>query len=251
MAQYVALRKEHPELFENITVMQQPAAFLDGVLHQWRLEDLAERYGRTLFQRDSLRTHMNKQAHEAMGAAWMLQSLNAGKMTPVLQLTDTDFAFLFKALCERAKRRVLEAQKATCKKEGKREEFRCTPYNVFYIIQEGLKELALKTKERNLVLAGLRRNGMLAYRPTSKGLVKASEEAWAKDLPEISHRLKESWRIERYSWLDAEGVPCKPNCSALGAAKKEAVSQEEEEKEQDGGATCYMYIYVYFSLILH
>ena len=76
---------------------------------------------------------------------------------------------------------------------------------------------------------------MLAYRPTLKGLVKAAEEAWAEKLPESSHRLLEEWTLERYSWLDAEGVPCKPNCKALGAAKDEAVSQEEEEKEQDGG----------------
>ena len=233
MAGYVELRKEHPELFVGITLMQQPAAFLDGVIHQWRLEDLAERYGRSIFQRDTLRTHMTKQAHEAMATAWMLQSLIAGKMTPVLQLTDTDFAFLFKACCQAVKARVVTAQKAACKKEGKREEFKCTPYNVLYILQEGLKDLKLKTEERNLVLAGLRRNGMLAYRPTLKGLVRAAEEAWAENLPEDSHRLLEAWTIERYSWLDAEGVPCKPNCKGLGAAKKEAVSQEEHEQEED------------------
>ena len=42
MQPWVQLRKEHPELLEGISIMQQPAAVLDGAIHKWRLEDLAE-----------------------------------------------------------------------------------------------------------------------------------------------------------------------------------------------------------------
>ena len=40
---------------------------------------------------------MTSEAYQSMSLGWMLQSLILGKMTPVLQLTDTDIAFIFKA----------------------------------------------------------------------------------------------------------------------------------------------------------
>ena len=62
MKGFVTLRKDCPDLFKNLVVMQQPAAFIDGILHHWSLEDLFTRYPRSTWQRDALLTHMSEQA---------------------------------------------------------------------------------------------------------------------------------------------------------------------------------------------
>ena len=143
--------------------MQQPAAFLDGVLHKWVLEDQAK-LGSSLFQRDSLATTMSKQALEHMGIAWQLQAIVAGKMTPVLQLTDTDFAFLFKSNLAHAKANLQQELKATASRKGERANIKCGLYEMMRLHQEAFQATKKQAAERNLVLAGLRRNGMLAYR---------------------------------------------------------------------------------------
>jgi hypothetical protein len=58
------------------------------------------------------------------------------------------------------------------------------------VLQHSLAKLTTKNQESNLTLAGLRRNGMLAWRPDLKAgkLVRADEQAWAQKLPEKSHR---------------------------------------------------------------
>ena len=40
---------------------------------------------------------MTSEAYQSMSLGWMLQSLILGNMTPVLQLTDADIVFIFKA----------------------------------------------------------------------------------------------------------------------------------------------------------
>ena len=46
------LRAACPELFEDITVMQQPAAVVDAVIMSWILEDLGEQFPCSIWQRD-------------------------------------------------------------------------------------------------------------------------------------------------------------------------------------------------------
>jgi hypothetical protein len=77
------------------------------------------------------------------------------------------------------------------------------------VIVDGLKGVEKDVLEKDMVLAGLRRNGMLSYRPDVDGkkLVEVDKDCeWAKDLPFQSHRLKDSWCLERLQWRDEEGV---------------------------------------------
>ena len=138
--------------------MQQPAAFLNGVLHKWALEDQAK-LGSSLFQRDSLATTMSAQALQNMGLAWQLQAIVAGKMTPVLQLTDTDFAYLFKSNLAKAKAKLQQELKAAASRKGTRASMKCGLYEMMRLLQESFQATKEQAAERNLVLAGLRRNG--------------------------------------------------------------------------------------------
>ena len=65
----------------------------------------------------------------------------------------------------------------------------------------------------DLVLKALRRNGQLAYVVRAGKMEKITEEnaPWVKDLGDLgSHRYPVGWLADRYSWLDADGIPQKP-----------------------------------------
>ena len=62
----------------------------------------------------------------------------------------------------------------------------------------GLKMMKLKTEERKRFEDYLRRNGVLAYRPTLKGFGKAADQAWAENLPEDSQDSDEQQEEEEH-----------------------------------------------------
>lgn len=72
--------------------------------------------------------------------------------------------------------------------------------------------------EKDTVLAGMRRNGIFAWRPDKElgKLVKAETLSWCKkagtdtlQFKEGSHRMRDCWFENRYNWLDADGRPKK------------------------------------------
>ena len=84
--------------------------------------------------------------------------------------------------------------------------------------------------EEDVILKGMRRNGMLSWRPNlEKGCMERSDlQAWAKDKPEGSHRLKSSWLAPRYSWMQASGRPIDPDWRHMHMAKKLSDMEEAE-----------------------
>ena len=73
-------------------------------------------------------------------------------------------------------------------------------------------------------------NPCLDTRPNASTgkLEKADEQDWAKDLAFQSHRLKDSWRLERYKWLNEEGIPSKPDYRRCKRAAEQADFEEAE-----------------------
>ena len=65
------------------------------------------------------------------------------------------------------------------------------------------------------VLAGLRRNGLLAYRPVNGTLQPAEDSTPSfKELPQSSARLRSEWMAPRFSWLK-DGIPSEPDWSLI------------------------------------
>ena len=127
-----------------------------------------------------------------MQAANQVPCWVAGKMTSVLQLTDTDFAHRLKAFSKHEKAQLRQELQAASAKAGVPCSLKCGPFELLKVISASLKRLEQVTLEENLVLAAARRNGMLAWRPSvSQGmLVDAGKQAWCKDVPAscASHR---------------------------------------------------------------
>ena len=92
MAGWLALRKQHPELFANIRVWQQPAATMDSIIWRWQLDLEAAEYRQAVRVTDccpAVWTQIGKHA------AWLLQQANAPVApgcTTLQQPTDTHLA---------------------------------------------------------------------------------------------------------------------------------------------------------------
>ena len=91
------LRESNPELFEDLAVYQQPAGYVDSVILTWMVEEQAELFPQTLWQRDCFAAAFSEEAQAAMFLGHQLQTVIGPKMTASLQLTDTDFSKSFKA----------------------------------------------------------------------------------------------------------------------------------------------------------
>ena len=150
-------------------------------------------------------------------------------MTAVLQLADTDVAFPMKA----GARNEMDKMKAEMRDEavalGTVETFQCGPREVLRVAYAAHMRVVENNERDRIVLAGLRRNGMLSYRPSlSSGcLVRSDCQAWAQELPEGGHRYPREWLRERYEWVDEEGRALKPDWKNCGPGMKSIEDMED------------------------
>ena len=240
LASYVALRKEKPELFKDVIVYSAPAANETTITEVWQTQDLQKRVGQTIHQRDMYSAGLAGDSRKAHQLCQSLSTWIAGKMTPALQLTDTDASKKVQDACREAKMKIMLEQKKAAEALGVEPVYRCDAEQIMELANYSHKALVRQQLENEFVVAGAYRNGMLAYRPSFREgkLVRSSEQEWAKNLQLGSHRLKESWLKDRFSWLDEDGVPVKADWSESSAKRLEAMEEvsmtpEGPEFEED------------------
>ena len=98
--------------------------------------------------------------------------------------------------------------------------FECKPEQIMEIVSAAHIKMHQENLDKQWVLAGLRRNYMLAYRPDfSKGhLMPVLEEGWAEGMPQGTTRMCEDWYEHRYDWLDEKKKPIPADWSLSGYA---------------------------------
>ena len=153
------LRERRPELFECLVLFQQPAAFMDEITQLWAIEDLARRVPQAVHQRDLFAAALTKLCLTAMKLSGQIPAWIAAKMTAVLQLTDTDIAFILKAFARKKKVEVAEAMKALARGAGEVPDFFCNKERIMEIALAAHIGVVQRNLETKLVLAGVRRNG--------------------------------------------------------------------------------------------
>ena len=90
--------------FNDIEVMQQPAAFCDGVIIAWIAQmRKKEGYSKVISVRDMFAGGLSQSCRRMSVVCEQLLTFIAGKMTPVMQLTDVVVAYVLKKLIEAAK----------------------------------------------------------------------------------------------------------------------------------------------------
>ena len=222
--EYVELRKENPEWFKELVVFSQPAACVDEIIYVWSVEDVATRYPQVIAVRDLLGVAMTNTSKVAMRLASQIPVWIGPGMTPVLQWTDTDGAFVAKRGADAEKQKLMREKRDAHKGKDGPCKYTCGPREMMQVALAAHRAMVEKNDATSSVLAGCRRNGDLAWRPDYQQmrLVPSHSQSWAKDLPEGSHRQKDSWIVPRYDWLDEKGKPVPEDWSKIaGVTKKD------------------------------
>ena len=127
---------------DEVEVMQQPVGYCDGIIVAWIQEmRFREGYTRLITVRDLFGGALSETAARSSVLCSSLRAWIAGKMTAVMQLTDTSVAFSLKRHVEVVKAEVRrmkrgEADWETVWSEAGREELRCTSKDLLRILAE-------------------------------------------------------------------------------------------------------------------
>ena len=222
--------EEMKAFFRDIEVMQQPNAFADGVIIAWIAEMRRnEGYEKLISVRDMFAGGLSQSCKRMSVITGQLLSFIAGKMTPVLQITDVAVAFGFKRCLEESKSEVRRIKRGRIDEEvafleADSNETKCDAGDLMRILGRAWKRFREQDEvdEPDRLLKAARGCGWLSYRadPVTKALVRCDEEAWMQgrqdELAEKSHRHPSEWWAERYKWRDEKGEPCKPNWKLCG-----------------------------------
>ena len=153
-----------------------------------------------------------------------------GKMTAVLQITDTDVAHHLKRFANEAQHALRRELREKARAEGTHACFKQGIYEILRVTSEALAKLRryMDIEAPRTLQAGLR-NYLLSYRPdyATKTLVKAVEQPWAQGFSEGNHRIRAEWAQDRYNWLDENGIPSCLPWEGLGAAVTALEDMEE------------------------
>ena len=186
------------ELVNKFDIYQQPAGFCDGVIVSWTTEARAAEVPQCLHVRDAFAAGWAESSMRANFLSQCLQVMIAGKMTPVMQLTDTDVSAVMKRASDRKKQDILGENRERAQARGEKcPVVKCSKVDMLRICLAGHERVEKLNAETNNLLAGLRRNGFLRWKPDvkTKRLVRIDEvyPKMKQNMPERSHRVPESW----------------------------------------------------------
>ena len=234
----------------SVELMQQPAAFCDSVIVCWIAEmRRKEEANRMIVVRDMFAGGLSASCVRMSAVCDQLRTYIAGKMTAVMQLTDTACAFSLKKEIEAVKQEVRREKRgdvasyaAAFEQKGK-EEMRCTARDLLKIIAEAMANLRKADEEEtpDRLLKQARSAGWLSYRadPLRKVLVRCDEESWMQgkedEYPEASHRHPKAWWAERYTWLQENGEPMQPDYKRCGKHVRGLECMKDEFPESAPG----------------
>ena len=93
-------------MFEKFEVMQQPAGFSDSVIAKWRIESRNSELPLRLTSRDLCGSYLSDSARKASFLSQEVSHWIGGKLSAVMQVTDTDVAFSLKAAAARSQAKL-------------------------------------------------------------------------------------------------------------------------------------------------
>ena len=243
--------EEMKTFFRDIEVMQQPAAFCDGVILAWICEmRKREGFDKVISVRDMFAGGLSASCRRMSIVCSELLAFIAGKMTPVMQLTDVAVAFGFKKILEATKAEVRRMKRGEVDMEvafleANPEETRCGAGDLMRILGKTWQRMREQdeVEEPDRLLKAARSCGWLSYRadPMRKVLLRCDQEDWMKgredELPEKTHRHPSEWWEQRYTWLNEEGEPRQPDWESCGKSVKGIEYMRDEFPEQKPNET--------------
>ena len=141
MENWCQVRDEDPEIFKEVLVFQQPSAAFDEVLIAWDLEDLAQRFLAVVLQRDLLSGALTSRSKMAAHLLHILLCWVGPGMTPVVQLTDSDFSYILKRHLEFYKLEIARFKKEKVVREGNKFDMKFGPWETMYLVSRAARDL--------------------------------------------------------------------------------------------------------------
>ena len=87
------------------------------------------------------------------------------KMTPVLQITDTDFAFIMKAAADRRKKDMAKDMRDRARLRGEIPDYKMGHEEIMEIVVAAHNRMVEDNAKNDTVVKAARRNGHLVWRP--------------------------------------------------------------------------------------
>ena len=235
MQPYRDLREKYPELFEGLEVYSQPAAVVDSIIMKWMLQEQAEAFPCSIWCRDMLAAGHAMQTKLVQAAGQQIGCRVYGGVTCLVQVTDTDHAWSFKAGVSAAQAEERKEQNVAAKAAGVVCTMKCGPREIMKIIHAAHAAQEKRAGETGWIVKALRRNGYLHWRPDLQKMemVESSMQDWAADKPEGSYRFPSRWLEERGDWLK-DGRPERADLEAIADAEKLAAELEVDYSRKEG-----------------
>ena len=170
---------------------------------------MGERCPQAVHQRDLFGVMLTESAQKKTKINAQIPCWIGAKMTPVLQLTDTDFAFLAKNAAEWKKREMTKKMRERAQLKGEIPDYHMGHEEILEIVNAAHERMETDNAAKDIVVKAARRNGMLVFRPDWKEgrMVDVENDERFKDAPLGSHRLQTDWLRGRKHWRDADGKP--------------------------------------------
>jgi hypothetical protein len=198
---------------------------------------MSHKAGMRLHQRDCFGAAFVDQVRQMQFLAHEVPSSIVAKMTSALQLTDTDFSHQFKACVRQSVDETMRTgmQKQRRDEATPSEQYKMSLRDVAVALDSSMQRMIDRNDEDQWVLAGLRRNGFLAFRPDRSGhMVYQQDQSWCKDKPIGSTRISSHWLKNRMSWIKEAGRSVDPPIWERIEGAKELADLLEWSYQQQG-----------------
>jgi hypothetical protein len=180
-------------------------------------------------------SYLSEGARKASFLSQEICHFEPGRITAVIQPTDADVAFSYKALTNVESNRLKRELRDKAIEQNTQAVYRCGPYEVLRVVYQAHIKLQQQEVESQALLACFRRKGFLAYRPDfEKGCLVPFED---DKLPMGSHRYPKAWLEHRLSWRDEHGVPVEACWDKRCGAGVEAI-EDMMDHTQHGDPKC-------------
>jgi len=239
MASWRACRKEHPHLFEKVMVWGQRNAYQDEVVSCFHSDLLREEFQRPLVHFvDMFTGELAEQVERLNFLRGQIKNIIGPKQTGLIQVTDLFFSKNGKEALYRLKekQRRLMTQKAM--EEGEAAKLEAGAYEVM----EAMNAMHSSTElaaAKGKVEASWRKSAYPAYEPGKDKLRKAEGERWT-GLPLGGSNLSQSYLDMRFTGLDEQGIPERPDWGKLHRLrqdrKADAMLKKQERRKSQKAA---------------
>ena len=124
--------------WKKVEVMQAPAGFSDSIIAKWRIEQMSVENVGVLHSRDLCGSYLSNSSRKASFLSQEIDHFICGKLSAVLQVTDTDVAFPFKAAASRSQASLRRELREKALEEKTPCIFKCGPYEILRITYEAV-----------------------------------------------------------------------------------------------------------------